>query len=120
MGRAPPMRGVFAQKRLSDGEVICPATRLWFSSESTLSEFRPRTGHAQRSQRCAKVGQAPKGGEFSSLYGVIVGIVGDMSHGGTNNQRSYISSVSESRVANAQLCLHPSAGLIMPTQRCGY
>ena len=75
------MQGVFTHQRLNENEDICAASCLWFSSESKLSQFLSRPGHSQWSDRCLKVEQVPKGGEFSTLYGVLVGVAGEINHG---------------------------------------
>ena len=98
--------GVFTQKRVEEGAEICTASCLWFSSEATLGEFLSRPGHAQWADRLVKVPGLLQNGEATTLYGVLVGVSGEINHASAGG----VGTVN-ARLPNAQLHLQPTVGL---------
>ena len=104
-GRAA-LDGVFTQKRVEEGAEICTASCLWFSSEATLGEFLSRPGHAQWADRLVKVPGLLQNGEATTLYGVLVGVSGEINHASAGG-----AGTVNARLPNAQLHLQPTVGL---------
>ena len=104
-GRAA-LVGVFTQKRVEEGAEICTASCLWFSSEATLGEFLSRPGHAQWADRLIKVPGLLHNGEATTLYGVLVGVSGEINHASAGG----VGTVN-ARLPNAQLHIQPTVGL---------
>ena len=84
---------------------MCTASCLWFSSEGTLNEFLSKPGHAQWADRLIRVPGLLHNGEATTLYGVLVGISGEINRASAGD-----AGKVNARLPNAVLHLQPTAG----------